>query len=81
MIARITCRISGGNTLGNSRGIGTLELFVYLVSLMHRYVRRRRGAYGVQRQDHGKHSSVAKAPLRSIIPTILLDNKDCWKYS
>ncbi len=64
-----------------SRYNGVVRLFGHLNALLFSLTSRLYGTYGEQHQDHGKHGSVAKAPLRSVISVMLMDDRDSWEYS
>jgi hypothetical protein len=64
-----------------SRHNGVVRPSGHLNALLFSLTSRLYGTYGEQHQDHGKHGSVAKAPLRSVIPIILVDDRDGWEYS
>lgn len=64
-----------------SRYNGVVRLFGHLNALLFSLTSKLYGTYGEQHQDHGKHGSVAKAPLRSVVSIILVDGRDSREYS
>lgn len=64
-----------------SRYSGIVCLFGHLYALSFLLTSRLYSTYRKQHQDHGKHGSVAEAPLRNFVSIMLMDDRDSWEYS